>query len=256
MKTIKKLLALLFALMLLTSCGSSSSGNSSGGSSTQTSEVPKEESKPKTPVLAYEITDTINNIYEADYGMGTKFNVIIEIQNTGDVPLYLKNATIDYEDDNGHLLQTYDFLSKVPDIVQPGEKGYIYTNGSGSFDDGVVFDNGCNLVPNLNVVEAKGELKRYEVEDTSLYTDNLMKTVGIKGRIVNNTKEEVSMLYVTTVYYDSNDKVLGISGTTVTGIAPESKTSFDNSGFFLQSDFTVDDVARYEVYADEMYMQF
>ncbi len=256
MKTIKKILILFLVLSVLTGCGGGSSNNSDGNSNSKPSESSKEDNKPKEPVLAYEITDIINNIYEADYGLGTKFNVIIEVQNTGDVALYMKDATIDYEDDNGHLLQTYDFLSKVPDIIQPGEKGYIYTNGSGSFDDGVDFSNGCNLVPNLTLVQAKGELKRYEVEDTSLYTDSLMKTVGIKGRIINNTKEDVSMIYVTTVYYDANDKVLGISGTTVTNIKADSKTSFDDSGFFLQTDFSVDDVARYEVYADEMYLQF
>ena len=100
MKIIKRILILFLVLTVMTGCGSSSSNSPESGSDSKPSESSKEESKPKEPVLAYEITDTISNIYEADYGMGTKFNVIIEVQNTGDVALYMKYATIDYEDDN------------------------------------------------------------------------------------------------------------------------------------------------------------
>ena len=92
MKTIERILIVLFVLLIATSCGSSSPADNSGsGSESKPSESSKEDNKPKEPVLAYEITDVINNIYEADYGMGTKFNVIIEVQNTGDVALYMKD---------------------------------------------------------------------------------------------------------------------------------------------------------------------
>ncbi len=208
--------------------------------------APKEE-------ISYEITDVIEKIEDSSFGTGKRFSVIVEITNTGNVPIYLDKCTLDYEDNDGHLLQTEDFLSNVPDIVQPGEKGYFYTNGSFAFDDDVTFDNGCNLVPTLSIAKAKGELKRHDVVDVSLYES--YGSVGCKGRIVNETDKDISLIYVTAAYFDINGKVLGISGTNVTDIKANSKTSFDNAGIFLDG-FTLKDVASYKIYADETYMQF
>ena len=207
---------------------------------------------PKTR-MAYEITDVINIIEESAYGSGKRFRVIVEVTNTGDTPIYLDECVLDYEDDNGHLLHTYDFLSVVPDIVQPNEKGYFYTNGSSAFDEDVSFENGCNLVPKVTIRKAKSELKRHEVSDTSLYTS--YDTVGCKGRITNETDEDISNIYVQVVYYDKNGKVLGISGTNVSNIKANDRTSFDLSGIMM-NEFSVEDVANYVVYADEYYYQY
>ncbi len=207
---------------------------------------------PKTG-MAYEITDVINIIEDSSYGSGKRFRVIVEVTNTGDTPIYLSDCVLDYEDNNGHLLHTYDFLSVVPDIVQPNEKGYFYTNGSSAFDDDVSFENGCNLVPKVTITKAKGELKRHEVSDTSLY--NSYGTVGCKGRITNETDEEISNIYVQVVYYDKDGRVLGISGTNVSNIKATDRTSFDLSGI-LMNEFSVEDVADYVVYADEYYYQY
>ncbi len=89
---------------------------------------------------------------------------------------------------------------------------------------------------------------------TSLYNSDY-GTVGVKGRIVNETDKEISMIYVTTVFFDKEGKVLGISGTTVTDITANDKTSFDDPGMFMEK-FSVDQVDHYKVYADEMYLQF
>lgn len=238
--------------------GSSSSKSETASTSTTKTESsstssPANTSTQKKSEISYEITDVVNVIEDSSYGDGKRYTVIIEVTNTGDIPIYLEKCVLDFEDNNGHLLQTDDFLSKVPDIAQPGERGYFYTNGSSSFDDNVDFSNGCNLIPSLTIEKAKRELKSHEVIDTSLYPS--YGAVGIKGRIVNETDKDISLIYVTTVFYDSNGKVLGISGTNVTDIKANSKTSFDDSGIFMK-DFSVNDVADYRVYADEMYMQF
>ncbi len=233
-----------------TASTSSSSTTKTESSSTNS---PATQSTPKKSEIAYEITDVVNVIEDSSFGDGKRYTVIIEVTNTGDIPIYLDKCVLDFEDNDGHLLQTDDFLSNIPDVVQPGEKGYFYTNGSGSFDDNVDFSNGCNLIPTLTIEKAKRELKSHEVIDTSLYPS--YGAVGIKGRIVNETDKDISLIYVTTVFYDSNGKVLGISGTNVTDIKANSKTSFDDSGIFMKG-FSVNDVADYRVYADEMYMQF
>ncbi len=205
-------------------------------------------------VLSYKITNIINRIEDSEFSeSGKEFNVIIEIINTGTIPIYLDNCILDYEDDDGHLLQTYDFVSTVPDVVSPGEKGYFYTNGGVDFDKDISFENGCNLVPSITVKKAKDELKSHKVEDVSIYEK--YGRVGCRGRVVNETNEEISAIYLRAVYYDKDGKVLGISGTNVFNLAANKKTSFDNPGFSM-SDFSLDDVAFYEIYADEWYFQF
>ena len=229
----------------------SNQDNSKTNNSTSSSNSNSTASQEK---MAYDITDTIFEITDSYFGNGFECRVIIEVTNTGNVPIYLHDCVLDFEDDDGHLLETYDFVSNIPDIVQPGEKGYFYTNGNHSFDEDVDFENGCNLVPKLSIEKARGELKSHEVVDVSLYNSDY-GTVGCRGRIIIETDKEISLIYVTTVYYDSEGKVLGISGTNVTDITANDQTSFDDAGLFMPN-FDVDDVADYKIYADEMYLQF
>ena len=208
--------------------------------------------KPSNGQPEYEITDLIYE-HKSDYVNGEYDVTIIEVTNTGTVPIYLEDCVLDFEDNNGHLLHTDDYVSNVPDIVQPGEKGYFYTTSY--FDDGVSFANGCNLVPTLTIKKAKGTLSRHQVIDTSLFMST-SQYVGVKGRIVNESNKEISYMYVTVVYYDKDGRVLGINGTSVTNIPANAKKSFEISGFIACRDFTLNDVGNYVVYADEMYMQF
>lgn len=94
----------------------------------------------------------------------------------------------------------------------------------------------------------------YEVFDTSLSQD----IFGVKatGRVKNNTEKNDSYVYVRIAYYDANGIVLGISGTSVTGLDAGATVSFEISGIGMNDDFTVDDVASYEVLAQETYYGF
>lgn len=203
--------------------------------------------------VAYEISDVIYEINDSAISAEKRLSAIIEITNTGDVPIYLDDCILDFEDDDGHLLQTFDFVNAVPAVVQPGDKGYFYTNAGNKFDSDVSFENGCNLVPDLTIKEATGTMKSYEVVDTSIYNNNY-GSVGCKGRVVNETDKEISLLSVGIVYYDGEGKVLGISNTSLINVKADGKTSFDDSGMLLKG-FTVEDVAEYVVYATEVYYQ-
>ena len=202
---------------------------------------------------AYEITDVVNDIYTPQYSGTTHFHIIVEVTNTGSKPLYLESCVADYEDDDGHLLQTYNYFSSTPSVIESGEKGYFYMSGGSKFNEDVSFENGCNLVTKPIVKKATGTRIRYAVEDTSIYPS--YGTVGVRGRIVNDTDNDVSLIYVTAVFYNADGKVLGISGTNVTDILKNDKTSFDITSIGMK-EFPIESVAEYEVYADEMYFQF
>ncbi len=208
---------------------------------------------PPQPKMTYEITDIYENIYDYTY-VGKMYEVIIEVKNTGEVPLYLDKCTLDYEDNDGHLLQTTSpySINTVPAVIQPGEKGYFYT-APAKFDEGVSFENGCNLAYDVTLVKADEPLKLYEVTDTTVYS-SMFGGVGIKGRVINDTDQDVSSLNVKTVFFNAEGRPIGVSGTSVYDVGANSKTSFDDSG--LLNTFSINDVADHRTYAYEMYWQY
>lgn len=113
---------------------------------------------------SYAITDTV--FYTSSSTWGNYYDAIVEIQNTGEKNLYLSGATFDIEDSNGHLVATDDWISTAPDVIEPGEKGYFYTNSS-SLEDASTLD-GLTLVPKLSIKKANGMPLVLSVEDISL----------------------------------------------------------------------------------------
>ncbi|MCR5776826.1 MAG: FxLYD domain-containing protein [Lachnospiraceae bacterium] len=205
--------------------------------------------------IQYEITDTNFNYYTNSIGK-VEYYGYVEITNKGDCNLYLANAVFDLEDNDGHLLQSDDYVSNAPSVIKPGEKGYFYNGiGSSLIDDGVSTDNGINLVPQITIKKATGEPTRYEVTDLDMREDNYGNP-KVTGRIVNNTDEDESYLYINVIFYDSNHKVLAITGTSVTDLSAGGKTSFECSSMFADDTVTIDKIADYEVIAEESYMQF
>ncbi len=181
---------------------------------------------------------------------------IVEITNTGKNDIYLSSCTFDIEDDNGHLLQSDDWISTCREVIGPGEKGYFYNGlGSSQFDDGVNTSNGVNLVPTCSIKAATGRPTSYEVIDTDLKAGT-WDYPSITGRVVNDTNEDISYLYVNFIFYDKNGKVIGIDGTSVTDIPAGKKGSFDSTLMFSHDALTLENIANYEVIAEDSYYQW
>lgn len=266
MKRIKLLgLTLIFTAFSAMALGS----GSSTPSSTQTVKV--ESNSNATPVttnetstssesntsteIIYEITDTNFEYYTNSIG-SIEYYGYVEITNTGSNNLYLDKAIFDLEDNDGHLLQSDDFVSSAPSVIKPGEKGYFYNGlGSNLIDEGVSTDNGINLVPQITIKNATGEPIRFDVSDTDLREDNY-GSIKVTGRVENNSTKDVGYLYINVIFYDANGKVLGITGTSVTDLTVGSKVSFECTTMFTNDNVTMSNVADYKVIAEDMYMQF
>ena len=208
--------------------------------------------------LKYEITDQDFQYYTNSIGT-VEYYGYVEIENTGSAYIYMKDCVFDLEDNDGHLLQSDDFISSCPDVIAPGEKGYFYNGvGSATIDDGVSFDNGVKLVPNLKLEEAKNgseSVVDYEVTDTDLREGSLGEP-KVTGRITNNTEVDDGYLYVNVVFYNSDGKVIAITGTSVTDLTAGSTVSFECSGMFMNETATMESIADYKVIARKMHMQF
>lgn len=229
------------------SADSTNDSSSSTSASTTTTTEKKE--------MSYEISDTSFEYYTNSIGT-VEYYGIVEITNTGDTCIYMDNCTFDLEDNEGHLLQSESFISKAPDIIAPGEKGYFYNGlGSNTVKDGVSFDNGVKLVPQLKLTEAKGEPKDFPVSDVTVSEGNY-GYINVMGRVENDTDEEIGYLYINIIFYGADGKVIAIDGTSITEVAAGNKGSFDTTCYFSNNNLKFSDIAETKIYARDDYYQW
>ena len=205
--------------------------------------------------FAYEITDTNFEYYTNSIG-NIEYYGYVEITNTGSTNIYMDECTFDIEDNDGHLLQSDDYISKTVDILAPGEVGYFFNSlGSSNFDDDVDLSNGVKLVPNYKLEEANDDVVDYVVSDTDI-KENKYGGVKVTGRVENTTDEDDSLVQVSIIFYDKNDKVIGIDFTYIDELDAGSKQSFDTSTRFASESIKFKDIKDYKVIARKSYYQF
>lgn len=229
-----------------------SSENSANENSTKDETVAETETEND---FSYEITDTSFNYYKNSIG-NMEYHAFVEITNTGSCNIYMDDCVFDLEDNDGHLLQSEKYISSCPDVIAPGEKGYFYNNAvtSSTIDKDVSFDNGIKLVPNYKLEKATGEIKDFEVSDTDMRSDDY-GNIKITGRVTNDTDKDES-IYLNVIFYNSDGKVLMITGTNVTGLDANTTVSFECTTMFSDDSVNKDDIATYQVIARDSYYQW
>ena len=214
--------------------------------------APAAEEKTPSKTVDYKVKQEYFNDYVDSIGMHVA-KAFVEIENTGNVPLYLHDAKFDIEDNDGHLLKTESLVSTCPDAILPGEFGYFYADYI-DLDD-VDDSNGLKFVPNYKIDEAKHEIVDYETSDVSIREDDMWKCM-ISGRLTNTTDEKIGLIYVSAIYYDADGNVLGISGTNLTDVEAGATESFEIIGQFFSDDVSYSDIADYKVIPRAWYIQF
>jgi hypothetical protein len=238
--------------------GSSSSSSKETGSVTIGDKATEETTEATTTVqekAQYEITRTTFTHYTNSISK-EEYCGIIEIKNTGNAYIYLKDCTFDLEDDNGHLLQSDKMISVAPDVIAPGEYGYFFNDGY--IDDTVSFDNGINLVPNFTIeVAKKGKdaITDYEVSDLDIRDNDYGMGVKVTGRVTNNSSEDTSSIgvKVVAIFFDSDGEILDVRYIYADEMSAGGKTSFEISTMVGNTEISTDDVAEYKVIARNTY---
>lgn len=225
----------------------------------ETVEIQKEEEKEsndyKEKGKNYSAKTPVFYTYGDDSG-DIMYWFVQEITNDGNEPLYLKDCPIDIVDNNGHLIDTENFISSCPDVINPGEKGYFY-NSIGSFmlNESVRNYGPINVVSHVDVVKSDEKPIEYEVSDTSL-TKNTIGLPSVIGRVTNNTGEDDSLLYLNVIFYNKNKEVIFISGVNVTDLQSGATKSFECSAIGMPDNITYEDISSYEVIARKSHYQF
>ncbi len=182
------------------------------------------------------------------------FIAIVEVMNTGNVSLYLDANSFDIEDANGSLIATETLISNCPDVIAPGEKGYLYLSFYGEYPEGTDVNQKFTLKPDLKIRAATAEPVEYRVYDVKI-NQSTYGDPEILGRVENTTKEDDSLFYIQAVLYDSSGKPLAITGTNLTDFKAGSTRSFDINFMFTRNvDFSK--VVSYKVIARRAHYQF
>lgn len=205
--------------------------------------------------MQYEVLDVHFNYYTNNIGSREYF-AFVEIENTGTTNIYLKECIFDLVDNDGHLLQSDSFISRCPDIIAPGEKGYFYNGlGSNIIDDGVSDANGIKFVPDYKVEEARDDITDYSISDLGL-KKGTFGSPTITGRVENTTDKDISMLYVQAIFYAQDGSILAISGTNILDLTAGGKQSFELTTLFANDSVNMNSIASYKVIARKSYYQW
>jgi len=251
-------LALLLALSL-SACGSSAKTSTSETAETKPVES-QASSAQETAVASAESAQSESADYEITSSKAVTWvdsigspwvQIITEISNTGTKNLYLSTGACDLEDSTGALVASESMVSAYPDVLAPGEKGYLYEE---TILDAPV-DGELTVVPREDVKEAKVELIRFPVTDDKISTDNY-GNIKMLGRIENTSGAEQKMIYIVAFLYDANNSCIGQMFTITDSLAAGEKAGFEMSSMSLPKDITADSIDHYVVYAYPTQYQF
>lgn len=211
-----------------------------------------------TQSLSYEVVDS-GLSYWKDSDDYDRF-AFVAIKNTDTKAIYLKSCNMDFEDKDGHLIESTDFVSNCPDVIDPGEIGYFYVSGvnGGYFDEGVDLSNGCNLVAQFSLQASKETVTPYEVSDTKLSFTSYFgdPCPVVTGRVKNTSDEDDDMFYINCILKNADGKIFWISGTNVMNLYAGVQLGFEISVLYGSPDLTPDNIKSYEVIAEPSYYQY
>ena len=254
----KKMLAGILAAAMafsLAACGNDSNSSETTAVNettvqTETTAAPTETTE-AAPETAYEVTDT--RVVSWTDSIGSVWvQAIVEITNTGSTNLFLSSGSFDLEDADGNLVDSCSMASTYPNVIAPGEKGYMYEE---TILDNPV-DGELTVIPRLDIEEATVDLIRYDVTDAKL-SEGKYGDLRILGRVQNNTEEAGKMTYVVAILYDADGVCIGQMFTILTDdLAAGEQRGFEMSAMSLPDSVTVDAVANIVYYAYPMQMQF
>lgn len=167
---------------------------------------------------------------------GLTLSFAAEIKNTSDKPIEFDKLTLELENAQGELIEVVDYIDVYPEVILPGEIGYVFRSVLHDSDD-----------DNIDLTDEFKYVLRYEL-DTAVAPDlpfeitqvNLTEKSGIPqlvGRIKNNSDTDYDYIIVAVPVFSSEGDFIGIFSTYV-DVPANSEVGFDET--IMNGDFYAD----------------
>ena len=246
------ILAIILSASMLFACSVPAAGGDDFGAGQSGDALKTEDtgdSASEKEKVDYVLHDATTTLTVTEYGSSYVY-AIAEVENTGNVDLYLSDAGFDLEDSNGKLLALYSVVSVSPSMIHPGEKAYIY-----GYD--VVDDTSITYVavPTIKAAKSKIECVRLPISDDSISEDTF-GTVEIVGRVENTTDESQSLVKVSAIFFDADGKAIAGSYTYPDEIQPGGKQTFSINTMDVTIDMPLSSIGHYELFAEPFSIQW
>lgn len=184
------------------------------------------------------------------------YDVLVIVENIGEVDIYLDGGSLEVEDASGVLVQKEDLGTPAPKVITTGQKG-VYKEAF-LLDSGVP-EKEYKIIANVSVKKATSKHQYMTVSDVNLLkTDSYLHEEGcsfkIVGRVENSLSEE-EYIYIYAFLYDSHGNILDVIHTSEM-VSAKSKGAFEMDQNTWYREIKYDDIARYKVVAYPYLYQF
>lgn len=187
------------------------------------------------------------NVHETDYGVGA--DVVIEVINTGDVPLVLGAPNIKIANESGTVIvdESGNGIFTGPSYLRVGDVGFIYTSSPVPLPSG--YFPGYNYLAKASAdLTACKEVWEYPVTNLSI-SDDGFGTPTVSGTVTNDDSEKAELIELTAVFLDNEGNMLGVASDIVMNLSPGESKAFTIDGTLLPVGCTMAVISDYDVIA-------
>lgn len=168
---------------------------------------------------------------------------ISEYKNTGDTPLNLSNAVMEFTAQDGTCF-TSDSVEAFPRTVAPGESAFYFEQLTPDLADS------GELTVKVTPGEAKpAELIRYDIGSAELH-DSPYGGVVISGTVTNQTDADAELVCVAAILYDENETAVAVMYQILFApLAAGASSEFTLENYTLPSEITAQSIGMMDLFA-------
>ena len=211
--------------------------------------APTESQSPAAGTLAISMGElNMLDVHQTD--SGAVADAVVQIINTGDVPLNLDDGNIKIGDANGNVIVNAadDSIFIAPSYLDPNCVGFIYTNSPLSLPDGYSAEDDYRLQGTATMIPIAGV---YELPLSDIAVDKDGEGVpNMTGTVTNNTDKAFDIVEIAAVYMDNDDNTLGVASALVLELGPGESQEFTIDGHTLPVGCTMAVISGYDVIAN------
>lgn len=233
----KKVVAGILALAMISTLAACNGKNSTADTSTPSASVQTDSPQATEPAPAPSASEIefISEEYQVytDVFDDPTATYLAEIKNSSDTAIHLSNISLDLEHPDGTLIKTVSLLTVKPRTIPAGGTGYICDEiYNTSLDGEITLDALTAAVTKLHYsVDPVTDADVPTVELSQVSAKDEFGNIGMIGKIKNTGSETYSNLFVAAPVRDPNGKLLTVILGSIADLAPGVEKGFDGVAF-------------------------